>query len=222
MIKSQFKHRLNANLLSQSTSACAPPRFFPARLMNPTEVQHATVDDLEVQEKTKGKWFLCGDVSLAMFAVLTAQVRDEVLSRVDSFNSPTGARYAVVSHQVNGLVHRFLLPLYEPRVTEFLLGMRSGEVGFLLGRDGDEEALLIGSPLSRDRFAQLLSPAYLLRQEQLRDVLNEFPEVVRTIQQPEQVRSLRPDEPVIDVSVSVVMPAQALMQFLRRDDEVTH
>ena len=188
----------------------------------PSEVQHATVDDPEVQEKTKGKWFLCGDVSLPMFAVLRADVRDEVVTRIDSFSSPSGARYAVVSHQVSGFAHRFLLPMYEPRVNAFILGMRSGEVGFLLGRDGGEEALLIGSPLSKDSFAQLLSAAHPLRRGQLCDVLNEFPKVVSTIQQPEQVTSLRPGEPVIEVSVSVVMPAQALMQLLRRDDEVTH
>lgn len=212
MIQSQSNTRLPEGAMSEATKTL----FHPARLMTPAEVQKSTANHgPEVQKRTKGQWYLCGDVSLAMFAVLGAAVREEVAMRIDSFSSPAGARYAVVSHQVNGLVHRFLLPLYEPRVAEFVVGMSTGEVGFSLGKDGESDALLIGSPLPGNRFVPVLSVAEPLRPETLHDALAEFPKVINTVKQPSQVPSLRRGEPVLDVSVSVVMPTRALMQLWR-------
>ena len=193
--------------------------FYPARLMTPTEVQKATANQApEVQKRTEGKWSLCGDVSAPLFAVLSAAFREAVSMRIDSFSSPAGARYAVVSHQVNGFAHRFLLPLYEPRVAEFVAAMRTGKLGFLLGNDGAGDALLIEWPAGCNASVPPVSASTALRRERLHDVLLELPKVINTVKQPLQVPSLRRGEPVIDVSVSVVLPTGALMQLWRMNE----
>lgn len=219
MIQSQSNATTPAEAVSEGSQA----PFYPARLMTPAEVIEAIANNPpEVQERAKGKWHLCGDVSMPMFAVLTAAVREEVAMRVDSFSTPAGARYGVVSHQVNGFVHRFLLPLYEPRVAEFVMAMRTGELAFLLGNDGEENALLVGPPVRGNGLAPLLSVVKPFPRAKLHDVLAELPKVINTVKQPSQVMSLRHPEPVIDVSLSVLLPTRALMQLWRMNEAVTN
>jgi hypothetical protein len=197
---------------AEAASEDSQALFHPARLMTPAEVEKATVNQPpEVRQRTKGQWQLCGDVSAPMFAVLKAVVREAVSVRVDSFGSPAGARYGVVSHQVNGFVHRFLLPLYDPFVADFVLAMRTEELGFLLGNDGAGDALLIRSPCRGKALAPVLSVVDPLPREKLYAVLAELPKVINAVKVP----TLRRSEPVVEVSVSVLLPTRALMQLWR-------
>ena len=114
-----------------------PGSFFPARIMDPSEIKTATKDYSSVVNAwTKGKWYLCGDVRSELFAVMKAEIRDAVAVRLTAFDSPAGGSYAVVSHQLFGWAHRFVLPLYEPKVRELFLGLQRDELGFLFGKIG--------------------------------------------------------------------------------------
>ena len=189
--------------------------FFPARIMNPSEVTNATKDYASVVNAwTKGKWYLCGDVQSELFTVIKAEIRDAVAVRLTAFDSPAGGSYAVVSHQLFGWAHRFVLPLYEPKVRELFLGLQRDELGFLFGNEGGNDAVLLHSPLDGPAFVPLLSRVNPLPRSKLHDVMAELPMVISAMNHPHQVPSLRRGELVTDVSVSVVLPSEALIRFL--------
>lgn len=193
------------------------PAFFPARLMTPTEVAAAVSDGpAEVRSRTQGKWHLCGDVSERTFAILSEAHRSETPMRISAFRTPTGAPYGIVSHQVRGLAHRFLLPLYEACVIELLTELRNGgELGFLLGRNGNREALLVEPPQgSLSGFAPLLAMSGSVGREQVGQVILELSRVVEAIANPAQIPTLRTGEAVLGVDVSAVMPIATLRSFL--------
>lgn len=193
------------------------PPFFPARLMTPAEVTVAVADGpTEVQKRTEGKWHLCGDVCNAAFAILSEATRWETAMRISGFRTPIGAAYGVVSHQVRGHAHRFLLPLYETRVVDLLTDLeRGGDMGFLLGREGNSEALLIEPQSGGLRgFGPLLAMSEPLSLGKGAEVISELSEVIRAVSQPAQVPSLSKSEPVVSVDVSVLMPIGTLQRLL--------
>jgi hypothetical protein len=188
--------------------------FFPAKIMFPSEVKNATNGRPSAEKKwTDGKAYLCGDVHTSLFVLLKAEVRDEVAVRLTAFNSPAGGSYAVVSHQILGFVHRFVLPLYEPVVGGFLLGLQQNELGFSFGNDGSRDAVLLHSPLDGAAFAPLLAMSNVLARPILHNVMTELPMVISALNQPGQVPSLRRGEVVKDVSVSVVLPGEAMVRY---------
>ena len=188
--------------------------FFPARLMDPLEVKTAIENrPPEVGSWTNGKWYLCGDVRSEFFAMFKADFRDAIAVRLTAFSTPVGGHYAVLSHQLFGWAHRFVLPLYEPKVQEMLLEMQKEELGFLFGNEGAQDAVLMRSPLSRAAFAPLLAMSNSLPKESVLNVITELPRVISAMNFPKQVPSLRRGEKVEDVSVSVVLPTQAIAQF---------
>lgn len=202
----QFTHADRLSGLSGS--------FFPARIMNPSEVHGATSGYAPVVNQwVKGKWYLCGDVQSAFFAVMKAEIRDPVSVRLTAFNSPAGGSYAVISHQLFGWAHRMVLPLYAHEVGKFLLATQQEELGFMFGNNGATDAVLLHSPLKGPAFAPLLAMANPLSSATIHDVISELPTVICALKMPQQVPSLRRDETVTDVSVSVVLPTDALVRF---------
>jgi hypothetical protein len=188
--------------------------FFPARLMDPLEVKTAIENrPPEVGSWTNGKWCLCGDVRSELFAMFKAEFRDAIAVRLTAYTTPAGGHYAVVSHQLFGWAHRFVLPLYETKVQQMLIEMQKAELGFLFGNEGAQEAVLTRSPLSRTAFAPLLAMTNPLPKESVLNVIAELPRVISAMNLPKQVPSLRRGEKVEDVSVSVVLPTQAMAQF---------
>lgn len=188
--------------------------FFPARLINPLEVKTAIENrPLEVGSRTSGKWYLCGDVRSEFFAMFKAEFRDAIAVRLTAYITPAGGHYAVVSHQLFGWAHRFVLPLYEPKVQEMLMEMQKAELGFIFGNEGAQDAVLTRSPLSRVAFAPLLAMSNSLHNNSALKVIAELPRVISAMNEPKQVPSLRRGEKVEDVSVSFVLPTEAMAQF---------
>ena len=195
-----------------------PGSFFPARIMNPAEVHSATGGYAPVVNQwVKGKWYLCGDVQSELFAVMKAEIRDAVSVRLTAFNSPAGGSYAVISHQLFGWAHRFVLPLYEPEVGKFLLGMQRDEMGFMFGNNGATDAVLLRSPLKGPMFAPLLAMTNPLPKATIHDVIGELPIVICALKMPQQVPSLRRKETVTDVSVSVLLPTDGMVRFFSEE-----
>jgi hypothetical protein len=207
--------RRNANFPNDSGPGRSP-RFSPAWLMSPGEAQNVLAcQPHEVQERAKKRWLLCGELSQEMFCLIEAEILHSVALRISAFKSPIGVNYGVVSHQVLGHAHRFLLPLYEPRVGDFLLGMRQARLGFLLGRDGEKDVVSLTTPAGGTAgLLPLLSMADPLPSELIPYAITELPSVISALNEPEQVPSCREGEPVVAVNVSVVMPSQTLQRFL--------
>lgn len=190
------------------------PPFFPATLWSPGEVQTAlTQEPLALRKRFKGSWYLCGDVSKEMYSALAEQSRQELAFRVFGTESPVGARYGIVCHQIRAFVHRFLLPLYEPRVGDFLLAMRGGRLGIQLGRDGSEQAAMLTAQMPMEpELVPLVNLATPLPRELARLAIAELPAVIAEMRQLSRF-DVGP-EPAHDVSLSVVLPTQTLQTCL--------
>jgi hypothetical protein len=191
------------------------PAFSPATLWSPGEVQTAIAQEpLDLRKKFKGSWYLCGDISNEMFKVLAEESRQELALRVFGIETPVGARYGIVCHQIRSHVHRFLLPLYEPRVGDFLLAMRGGRLGIQLGREGSEHAAMLTAqaPLEPE-LVPLVKLASPLPRELARLAIGELASVIAETSQPSGF-NVGP-EPAYEVSLSVVLPTQTLAQLLK-------
>jgi hypothetical protein len=213
---------MQAGSYAGSTTGSAPfekmASFFPARVMTPTEVREALQNRPPVEQSwTEGKWYLCGDVQTQLFLLANAQFGSRMKERITAYSTPVGGHYAVISHQVLGWCHRFLLPLYEPKVMALLTGLRTQKLGFSLGNAGGEGAVLVSSNFNAAAFAPLVPMARALPDGQLKRVFRELPKVINSMNDPGQIPSMVEGIDIVDVSVSVVMPASAIMKIF---DEV--
>jgi hypothetical protein len=189
------------------------PSFFPAKIMDPDEVRRALAGRAAVEHSwTEGKWYLCGDVQTQLFAIVNAEFGDVLRERVTAYATPAGGQYAVISHQILGWCHRFLLPLYEPKVMGLVNGLRTQKLGFSLGNEGGKEAVLVTSKFDATAFAPLRPMARPLPDSQLKKVFLELPAVIKAMNEPSMIPSMSDGVDIVDVSVSVVMPATAIMK----------
>lgn len=206
----------NGSKSSLSAEPRALPVFTPATLLSPGDVQTAVAQDAASFPKgAQGSWYLCGDVSKEMYSLLADQTRQELSQRVFGIETSVGARYGILCQQVHGHMHRFLLPLYEPRVGDFLLAMRRGRLSFQLGREGSEEgAMLTARTRFEPELLPLLNLASPLDRERARKAIRELPMVIAEINRPSRLPSVGLEQ-VSDVRVSVVLPTQTLAQVLK-------
>lgn len=197
--------------------------FFPARLISPMEAKTAFKHrPSEVGGWTNGKWYLYGDVRSELFAMLNAEFRNAIAVRLTTYCTPAGGNYAVISHQLFGCAHRFVLPLYESTVQVMLLELhRTGELVFLFGNEREKDAALVRSPLSRAAFAPLLAMTNPRPKQPLHRAIDELFLVISAMNQPKQVPSLRRGEKVEDVSVSIVLPIHAMAQLCSEKSKET-
>jgi hypothetical protein len=191
------------------------PSFSPATLLSPGDVQSAVAhESADFRKQLQGSWYLCGDVSDEMYGLLSGQTCQDLALRVSGVRTPVGARYGIISHQLLGCVHRFLLPLYEPRIGDFLLAMRSGRLGFQLGRNGSEKVAALTAKVGVEpELLPLLAMANTLPREVAQAALAELPIVIAEMDQPGRLPSLT-SEPVENVSLSVLLPTQTLGRLL--------
>lgn len=191
------------------------PSVYAARLMNPQEVAGALEMRPDIRARLDGHWMFCGDTSQATFQALReTSSRHPSSIRVSGFRSSNGGAYGVVTHQARGHHHRLLLPLYEPPVLRCLEALKREPFGFLIGRDLQDEALVLDGRIPGKGFSPLLPFGKELAGEQLRCVLGELPLVVAILRDPSTVPSALPGEVVHEVSVSVLIPNESMQSVL--------
>lgn len=89
-------------------------------------------------------WSLCGTVSPPLFKLVKAMPNVDVSGRVSVFG--TGRlQYLVINHQFSSYQCRFVLPLYEPVVREFLAHGISHPFWYSLAEEGGHNALILVS-----------------------------------------------------------------------------
>ncbi|UUZ77422.1 hypothetical protein LP414_09465 [Polaromonas sp. P1(28)-13] len=162
-----------------------------ARLMTPEKVTEATrFYPANVQTQVAGHWMLCGDVSAQMFQLLKNVSSHLFPTRVTGFRSSYGFGYGVLTHQVGGHQHRFVLCLSDPPVREFLASTSKDKVGFMLGDDNQPDALVLDSPMKSSEFLPLLAMCQEGTTEERKEALLELPLVQEAMSNPLQVPSL--------------------------------
>ena len=183
------------------------------RIVTPNQARKATIAyDPEIRERVKGQWMVSGDVSRAMFGRLRGKAPGKIRTRLTAFKSGSGTGYGVVTHQIDGYQHRFLLCLYDPPVREFLKATsHSGAgVGFLIGNDGGNPQILLDYPGASSEFVPLLSIGKEASEAEQQKAANELHDVLKTLRQPETVPSML-EQRVSHVCITLVIP-----ELLRR------
>jgi hypothetical protein len=190
--------------------------LFTGRVMDPNQVEEATTSyPGNAAAALQGRWFLCGDVRQDLFERIAELGKLSMPLRVSGFTSPAGATYAVLSHQIDTMCHRFLLPLFEPRVLALFTAVESQPSGFMLGCNGTEKAAVLNSHIDRKVCRPLLSLARPLSSAMLSNAIAELPLVIASIRSPERVPSIWPGVSIETVSVSVIPPDAAIDSFIR-------
>lgn len=189
--------------------------FYPASILTPEQVLKTTEKYPEnVRAQVLGNWFLCGDLSEAMFDLVKANWPGDLSIRITAFASPIGVYYGVVSHQTKGYAHRFVLPLYEPGAAELLKSIQLTPFMFMLGRDEEDEAMVLPCPLPGRDFAPLLALCRRPLNEHLLDAVAELPKVISILKEPSQVPTSVRGQEVTHVDVSVLLPTESLKTVL--------
>jgi hypothetical protein len=211
---------MNVQDTSLSKSQADKASVYFAELMNPSEVDAAVASRDAVERKqVGGRWMFCGDVSRPMFELLRSRPND-IAFRVSGFKASFGGVYGVLTHQLAGHQHRFLLPLYEPGVAECIASLRSTPYGFLLGNDGQRDSIVLRADISGVPLLPLLALLEPYTHEKLREMLMEFPIVIAQMLHLDKVPSAVTGEAVLAVSVSVLMPVMTLEAVRQETEEV--
>ncbi len=184
-------------------------QYTVGRLMSPKEVEEATEDyDHQTRQRVRGHWSLCGDCSQEMFDNI-AQLRNVALRHsLGVFQRNDGTKFLVVTHQLGSAQHRFLVPMWDPRVPDFLDAVSSGRYSISLARKGDTQAVVLSSdadaPLAIELRKHLMP---MPDAQQLQSLLRALPQFMETVATPEEFPNLQEGLAITDVSLSIVFDA---------------
>jgi hypothetical protein len=186
-----------------------------SRLMRPHEVRSATANYFGPGRSLDG-WFLCGDASRALVdAVMAAGGAAGV--RLTGFCSPNGGNYVTVTHQVGAAQHRFLLPLYDPAVMEYLRAFEHEPVvQVMLGRQGENQAVVLHNGVEWSGIIPLLTMCQTDRDTTPTETIREVRLATAAASRLDTVPSLLGGVPITDVSVSTVLPAEYCLAAIRK------
>ncbi|CAG9187467.1 hypothetical protein [Cupriavidus pinatubonensis] len=174
------------------------------RLMDPGEVQEAAARRQGIPGLLSG-WCLCGDTTESMFDAIIKH-GDGVDVRLSGFVGPANGAYATITQQVGGMQHRFLLPLYEPPVIAFLKALERQPIQVMLGRAGQDQALMLHNALPWRNILPLVGMCEPNRRVGVVATLEELTEAVHAVSRPETIPSVYKGIALRDVSVSVITP----------------
>lgn len=181
-------------------------QFTEARLMSPKEVAASIrTEGTTFPTQFEGHWFICGDCSSAFYErVLTASAQ-EVMVEYRLQQTPDGAEFLLITHQVDSLQHRFLLPLLATRTPEFVKAIDRGVAGFSFGNNGAGEAALLGDTAIKNFAERVLAGYETPTTEQVSALSEGLPEALRVFFEPSLVQSMVEGCSVVEVSLSVLV-----------------
>jgi len=121
-------HTIHSNIREiQKTSHRA--LYTVGRLMSPEEVEQATEGHAPLKRRrVRGHWLLCGNCSQQMFDAIARENEDSLRYAFGVFASTEGTQFMLVTHQLESTQHRFLVPLWDPRVPDFLDALSQGRI----------------------------------------------------------------------------------------------
>lgn len=202
-------HTIHSNILEiQKTGYRA--QYTVGRLMSPNDVEEATEDyDHLTRQHVRGHWFLCGDCSQEMFDDIARQGDVALRHALGVFQRGDGTKFLVVTHQLGNAQHRFLVPMWDPRVPDLLDAVSLGRYSISLSRKGDTQAAVLSAaanaPLAMELRKHLDMP--MPDPQQLQELLRALPQFMETAAEPEQFPNLGEGLVITDVSVSIVFDA---------------
>ena len=202
-------HTIHSNILDiQKTGNRA--QYTVGRLMSPNEVEEATEghDSLK-RRRVRGHWLLCGNCSEQMFDAIARENEDSLRYTFGVFASTEVTQFMLVTHQLGNAQHRFLVPLWDPRVPDFLNALSQGRITIALARKGDTQAVVLSLTADAPYALELRKHLDMLMPDpqQLQELLRALPQFMETAAEPEQLPNLIEGLAITDVSVSIVFDA---------------
>lgn len=139
------------------------------RIMTPEQVvansQNKLVREMVMHQNA---WVLCGNVSPPLFEMVKELPNADVNGRVSVIGA--GPRqYLVINHQFESYQCRFVLPLYDPLVREFVVHATSHPFWYSLSEEGGTNAVILMSDgeLAESFKSVLQIPSVLTEAEQV-------------------------------------------------------
>lgn len=183
------------------------PQLHTAVLMNPVEANETSKNHpVEARHKLRGQWMLVGAVNAQMYLAFKANAGNDVATQLKVLCTSTGATYAIVTCQVNSNQHRFVLPLFDSRVVDFLTSTTNESPNIYLERAGDLcEGMLYYCLLTPDLLALARTAGMTIDHLQLEQFKRELPSVISKMLSLDLMPSLNAQD-VREVDVSVLLP----------------
>ena len=202
-------HTIHSNILDiQKTGYRA--QYTVGRLMSSNEVDEATEDyDHLTRQRVEGHWFLCGDCSQEMFDGIALQGEAALRYSLGVSQRGDDTKFLVITHQLGNAQHRFLVPMWDPRVPNLLEAFSQGQTSISLARKGDTRAVVLSltadAPFALELRKHL--DMYMPDSQRLQALLRAMPQWMETAAEPEQFPNLGEGLVINDVSVSIVFDA---------------
>lgn len=185
-------------------------QYTVGRLMSPKEVEEATEDyDHQTRQRVRGHWFLCGDCSQEMFDGIARQGEAALRYSLGVSQRGDDIKFLVVTHQLGNAQHRFLVPMWDPRVPNLLEAFGQGQTSISLARKGDTQAVVLSLTADAPYALELRKhlDVYMPDPQRLQALLRAMPQWMETAAEPEQFPNLMEGLAITDVSVSIVFDA---------------
>ncbi|WP_114969880.1 hypothetical protein [Rhodoferax ferrireducens] len=182
-------------------------RIHTALILTPSEVEsnfHQFGED--GLAKIRGRWMLLGAVNADLFSRLDANGEDDIAAQLLVQPVPSGAKYTVLTCQLGYFQHRFVLPMYEPKVVDLLTIASMSPLSIYLESTGQvRQGMAYDCPLRPMSFQEARSECLSISADKKNDFIIEFPSVVSALASTESVPSLN-REIVRDVDASFYLP----------------
>jgi len=184
-------------------------QYTVGRLMSPEQVDQATQGyEYLTRQSLRGHWSLCGDCSQEMFDNIARQGDVALRHALGVIQRDDGTKFLVVTHQIGKAQHRFLVPMWDPRVPDLLHAVSIGRYSISLKRKGDTQAVVLSAdadvPLAIELRKHLMP---MPDPKQLQSLLRALPQFMETVATPVAFPNLQEGLAITDVSVSIVFYA---------------
>ncbi|CAM2191243.1 conserved protein of unknown function [Paraburkholderia kururiensis] len=179
------------------------------RVMRPEEVKAKLADRPRVRNAVFG-WYLCGDVLREMFDALVENQGDCTM-QMTVFRGGSSGNYGVFTQQAETLQHRFVLPLYEPPVIQWLQSLHDNPVQLSLGRQNEDAAVLINQHLPWPQVSDVLRFTQSLSDIRISEVFAGGRPILDKAIAADTVACFPGMPRPRDICVSFVMPEKALI-----------
>lgn len=193
--------------------------FFQARLFSPSQVDKSLRNKADtLREKLTGQWLLTGTVSKKRFAGLVANTTCDLVTQITALQRPSGAAYVVFSCQLGNWQHRFVLPLYDARVRDYLAVDIHEPLSIQLSSAGSDEAFIFDCLIPRHELKSVLEVGRMIDLKDRDSLFWEWANFIADMLTPAGIVSFSATQGIRDVDVSALIPEGAGAQF---DDEVS-
>jgi hypothetical protein len=201
------KHSKSPRAPSGESNSKKQARHHRAEICSPDEVEFQFQDFPELERAAvRGRWMLVGAVNDELYSLLEANDGLDIAAQVEYMSSPLGAAYTVITCQLDERQHRFVLPMYEPKVVELLTKAANQPLSIYLENKGPmKRGITYECPLQPKKFEGAKARCQSISSRKRVDFIVEFPGIVSTFLATDTVPSLN-GLPVREVDASYVLP----------------